>query len=394
MNAMKLIVGAAVSAFAVCSAEANGKSEFVAEGFPAWSGVTEKNFYGGRMISTSDLRHRAVIVIEVDPNDEKLTETLMAVATLARIDPLSTSHAIQWQTAELPRHTLVLLSLRGKRSDDSDLHVKESMSGKALSEEVRKTLMPFRAQSMAIYYNVELDGETRLNADGKYPFVYVMGPDSAAPLWSGVYSVADSAKVRSAYNKAKASVNKNWKPMTGVEEVKYFPQVLKTINAGKAVYPAYPPLKQGIKAKDPEKAKEAQIVYDALEQYRSDLMLRIVLELSSAPARAYMDADTLFRCYPKEKKKLAAVQARMKANKELSQLGKIFTSFMKWSNPDYTAKKSEYKKNIQEINKWKKILTKLETAQNAAISGEAALINSQLDMLIDMLNSKMETEDK
>jgi hypothetical protein len=123
-------------------------------------------------------------------------------------------------------------------------------------------------------------------------------------------------------------------------------------------------------------------------------MLRIRMELAHAPARAYMDAETLFKYYPKEKKKLADVQARLKANREAAQLGKIFTSFMKWSDPEYSAKKSEIKKNIQEINKWKKILTKLESHPNAALSGEAALVNSQLDMLIDTLNAKMEADVK
>jgi hypothetical protein len=67
---------------------------------------------------------------------------------------------------------------------------------------------------------------------------------------------------------------------------------------------------------------------------------------------------------------------------------------MIWSDPEYSAKKSEIKKNIQEINKWKKILAKLESHPNTALSGEAALVNSQLDMLIDTLNAKMEADAK
>ena len=395
MNIMKFaaaLVFAAI-AFALDAAPA-AKGEVVAEGYPSWNGVADKNYLRGRMISVSDLRHRALIVIELDPADPKLIEQLPMFSRLASFDPLASSHGIIWENYVLPRDMLILISFRGKRNEKTDENIKTALAAKGLAADLQKSLTALKSQSVAMYYNVEL-AESPVNTERKFPFVYVMGPEGKEPIWSGAFSDGSSADAVAAFRKARASAKAlDWNLMTGVKDLEKFPAVKKAIDSGKPMSTVYAQLRQTIKGSDPELAKEAQKLYDALEQYRSDLMLRIRMELAHAPARAYMDAETLFKYYPKEKKKLADVQARLKANREAAQLGKIFTSFMKWSDPEYSAKKSEIKKNIQEINKWKKILTKLESHPNAALSGEAALVNSQLDMLIDTLNAKMEADVK
>jgi hypothetical protein len=395
MTKMKSVIAVLAVVGSLVSAAQSKKAEIVAEGYPAWNGVTARNYYSGRMISPSDLRHRAVVVVELDPSDPELMQKLPALHSLTTQDPLGSSHGIIWENYVMPRNIIILVSFRGKRSDAAEENIKKALAGKELGEDKRRALTALKSRSVAMYFNVEL-ADSPLNPEGKYPFVYVMGPAGKDPLWSGVFSAENPPKeAAAAVRKAKsASTAQGWKLMTGVQEVKYFPEVLKVIAARKPVESVYSKLKQAIKGKDAEKAKEAQIVFDALEQYRSDLMLRVRLELHSAPARAYMDAQTLFEYYPKEKKNLADIQAQMKKVKEIGQIGKIFTSFMVWSDPEYKAKKSDYRKNIQEIAKWKKILAKLEQHRNAALSGEAALINSQLDMLIDTLNAKIETEGK
>lgn len=394
MKVMKLAATFVFASLAFALDAAPAKGETVADGYPSWSGVSDKNYLRGRMISASDLRHRALVVIELDPAEPKLIEQLPTLNRLAGFDPLASSHGIIWENYVMPRDMLVLVSFRGKRTDKTDENIKTALAGKELPEDLKKSLTALKSQSVAMYYNVEL-AESPVNAERKFPFVYIMGPEGKEPVWSGAFSADSSADAVAAFRKARASAKAlDWKLMTGVHDLEKFPAVKKAIDSGKPVSTVYAQLRQLIKGGDPEKAKEAQKLYDALEQYRSDLMLRIRMELGHAPARAYMDAETLFRYYPKEKKKLADVQARLKANREAAQLGKIFTNFMKWSDPEYSAKKSEIKKNIQEINKWKKILAKLESHPNAALSGEAALVNSQLDMLIDTLNAKMESDAK
>ena len=58
----------------------------VAEGFPAWSGLNEKNYLYGRELSPSDLRHKVTVVFEIAPTDEKSAkEQLLAAADVAKL---------------------------------------------------------------------------------------------------------------------------------------------------------------------------------------------------------------------------------------------------------------------------------------------------------------------
>ena len=51
--------------------------------------------------------------------------------------------------------------------------------------------------------------------------------------------------------------------------------------------------------------------------------------------------------------------------------------------------KSEATKNIQELNKYKKILESLANSQNAQLQGEAMLFQAQIDTLIDIMPTKV-----
>ena len=63
---------------------------------------------------------------------------------------------------------------------------------------------------------------------------------------------------------------------------------------------------------------------------------------------------------------------------------------MLWSRDDYVCKnKSEATKNIQELNKYKKILESLANSQNAQLQGEAMLFQAQIDTLIDIMPTKV-----
>ena len=118
MNIMKLAAALVFASIAfVLDAAPAAKGEVVAEGYPSWNGVSDKNYLRGRMISVSDLRHRALIVIELDPADPKLIEQLPMFSRLASFDPLASSHGIIWENYVLPRDMLILISFRGKRNE-------------------------------------------------------------------------------------------------------------------------------------------------------------------------------------------------------------------------------------------------------------------------------------
>ena len=76
MKVMKLAATFVFASLAFALDAAPAKGETVADGYPSWSGVSDKNYLRGRMISASDLRHRALVVIELDPAEPKLIEQL------------------------------------------------------------------------------------------------------------------------------------------------------------------------------------------------------------------------------------------------------------------------------------------------------------------------------
>ena len=123
---------------------------------------------------------------------------------------------------------------------------------------------------------------------------------------------------------------------------------------------------------------------------KSDLILRIQLEFSAAPARAYYDFQTLVKYFPAEKKRLQDIDAKIKANKEIGALGKIFEKILLWSQDDYVCKnKGEVNKNVQELKKYKKMLEALANSENAQLQGEAMLFQTQIDTLIDLMPTKV-----
>ena len=150
-------------------------------------------------------------------------------------------------------------------------------------------------------------------------------------------------------------------------------------------------LKASLGDKNPDKAREAQIMYDALNQFCSDLKLRIVHEFRSSPARAFADAQRLFRYFPQEKKAIAQVETYLKNNKSAVTLGKMYEKYLEWSQPDFTFKNtSEAKKAVQLVNSWKKPLEKMsQDTSNMSLQGEASLILAQIDTLAEVLMTKV-----
>ena len=132
-------------------------------------------------------------------------------------------------------------------------------------------------------------------------------------------------------------------------------------------------------------------MYDALHQFCSDLKLRIALEFKASPARAFADAQRLFKYFPSEKKSIGSVDAYLKANKSAVTLGKMYEKYLEWSQPDFTFKSaSDAKKAVQLVNSWKKPLEKMsQDSSNAVLQGEASLILSQIEMLGDILMTKV-----
>ena len=362
----------------------------VAEGFVDWTGISPKHYLFGRALTPSDLRQRTVVYVVVD-DATFAGESLKTYAALASLASLPESHVTQWETQELPRDRIVAFSVRhaGKGTDPKTFAAR-FRPPKDADESEASVYTTFGRYQVPFYKDLAPVGEAELTAD-KLPFVAVYAAEGAEPVFAQEkYLPANLAKVREAVKKANEKLPTDWTPPLGIREPQFFKQVPALLAKGKPASAALKVLAAGIKSKNPDQAKEAQVMYDALNQHCSDLKLRISLEYSSAPARAYYDFQTLIRLFPSEKKKMQAIDQKIKQNKELGSLGKIFEKLMLWGRDDFVCKNAgEAKKIVQELQKYKKTLEALANSQNAQIQGEAMLFASQLDMLIETIPMKV-----
>ena len=376
-----------VLAAAACAAPS--KVDPVAEGFPSWEGVNERNYIYGRVITPSDLRQRAVLVIALK-DDENLQKNLLNLIDVVRgLDDIPPAHDAQWDTMDvMPRKCVIVVTFHGQaKSAAEDLKKALTPEKDTKKEDAEKMSHWYAYVSPAFYKDVTLAGAEPI---AEYPYVYVMDGKSAEPVYKSVYKPADNAKIRNAVAKAKSGLPR-WKEFTGVEEVEFFKDIEKKIAAQKPLKPCILALNSSLSDKNADKAREAQIMYDALNQYCSDLKLRISREFRGSPARAYADAQKLFRYFPQEKKAIAQVDMYLKTNKSAVTLGKIYEKYLEWSQPDFTFKNaSDAKKAVQLVNSWKKPLEKMsQDSSNTTLQGEASLILAQIDTIAEVLMTKV-----
>ena len=385
----KIVCLAAVAMLAASVATAAPQKDPVAEGFMDWEGLTSKNLLMGRLLTPSDLRHKAVVYIVLDA--EKLTnDKVPGLYPLSTIVQMPADHLTQWETEELPRSKIAVVSVRNfaaKKTPADFVALFKPPKGTETTDLAKYT--SWGTNKTPFYRDVHPVGEAELTAD-KLPYVAVYGGEGTEPLYTKEKWSADDVKnVRAALKKAVGGLAE-WKAPLGVAEPQFFKKVAADFAKGKPAQGMLAQLKTGIKSKTPEQAREAQIMFDAINQYRSDLILRIQLEFSAAPARAYYDFQTLVKYFPAEKKRLQEIDAKIKANKEIGALGKIFEKILLWSQEDYVCKnKGEVNKNVQELKKYKKMLEALANSENAQLQGEAMLFQTQIDTLIDLMPTKV-----
>lgn len=368
------------------------KIDPVAEGYPDWQGLSAKSYVIGREISPSDLRHKATIVVEIQPND-KLQEQLVLAARFVGSTGLSTlEFGANWETLELPRNATVLISNRGGGREKDHEAIKAALKYKGEDVSVSAALSSIRSMGCSVYDDVTFTGGP--DSTGKRPYVYVMGPEGKEPLCQGELNEGMVKTVNAAIAKAKkqiASWETKWHPFYGnIDEPKFFPALAKTIEKGKPLAPVEKALLKDVVAKDPEKAKEAQILYDALNQTRSDLVMRIKMEVAACPHRAYYDIQQLVKFWPAEKKRLEAAYAKLKAVPEAEKLAKMFIKLKTWGDPEFTCKNAaEAKKIVGELNKMKKDLEKMKESKVIVVQNGALLMDIQVDEIISLIPSKV-----
>lgn len=375
---------------AVAFGAPSGKVEPVAEGYPDWQGFSEKNYICGRRLTPSDMRHRFTIVVELEPTGS-LQRQIANVGDLATLNGLAGFHAGEnWETLVFPRDVLIVVVNRGEK--DHDAFKKALVMPKTEDEVFRRTLGNMQHPSIAYYDDITFTGAP--DTTGKRPYIYVMGPEGKEPIYQDQFGLKTDKEVRAAIGKAKKKLNADgfkWVPFFGsIEDPKSHPQYVKKVKEGKPLGQVVQAMQKDILAKDPEKAKEAQILYDASYQTCGDLVLRIRLEAMACPHRAYYDYKQLGNYWPGEKKQLKDIVLKMKTIPDATVLAEMFCKAMTWADPNFTCKNAgEAKKIIGELNKMKKTLEKLKESKTIVVQNGALLLDGQVDELISVMPTKV-----
>ena len=363
----------------------------VAEGFPAWEGLEADNRICGRALCPSDMRHKVLIVAEIEPTDEKSTlAQILAVSKIARLDSTFalSSNTIPWERKVMPHGvSVVVVNYGGKGSADM---IKGVIKKKF--EEVGVDIPRMNALKMPIYSKGVMFPGAPQAPGGKRPFVYVMGPEGTEPLFSGVLDGNSEAAVISAVKKAASSLPE-WRQFYGpIEETRYFKNFSKALDpkTAKSLDPVVQKIKKGILSKDSDVAKEAQILFDAIEQTRSDLVYRISIETVVCPHRALYDLSLLSRYFPSGKKEVSAYVEKLKANPDAAALGEILKDVLAWSDPEFKCKsKSEAKKIVTKLNAMKKNVEKLKGSKFLSVQNGAFMLSGEIDQLIENIPMKV-----
>ena len=361
----------------------------VAEGYPAWEGLDERDYIWGRKIVPSDLRQKVTVVVEVAPTDEESArEQLLAAASVVSQDSFAgIPHAVVWSHYKMPRGVTVVVSdCGGKESADLLLGVLKSKD-----EGLSKKLETFKRVRTPVYRGITFPGAPGPK-EGKRPFAYVMGHAGVEPLFAGALDAKGLAALKAAVKAAKAKLPK-WRPFYGsVVDPQHFKGLETVLNSSKPkpLAAEFSKIRKGIQDKDPEVSKEAQILYDAIEQTRSDLVARISMEVWTSPYRAAYDVAELTKYWPSEKRSVARYVNAIKAVPDADKLGTVFGKIVAWADPSFECKnEAEAKKIVSELRKMKKTLERLKASKNMTVQGGAMALESEVDELIDVIPSKV-----
>ena len=362
----------------------------VLDGYPDWQGAVDKNHISGRYLCASDLRHKVTVVVDIEAGDN-LAEQLAPVTKLVSKVGLDNLAKWEWETnPELPRDVIVVLSNCGGPKDAAK--IKETLESKDLSAPLKAAV---GGLACSVYTGITFEGAP--DSAGKRPFVYVMGPEGKEPLYSGTLDEKSSHEALKAIETTMPKVaSMGWKPFFGsLPDPVSYPTYGATIAKGKSLAQLEATLLKDIAGKDEDKAKEAQILYDALEQTRSDIGLRARAEIRTAPHRAYYDVQQLAKYWPKEKQRFAMEMAKINAIPQAKKLAAAYCDVMTWINPEFTVRNAgEAKKVVGKLQKIKKDLAAIKDLKDVPKQLEplkyAAMdLDSKVDMLIDTIPNRL-----
>ena len=351
--------------------------------YPEWSGLIEKNRANGRLLTPSDLRHRFVLVIDVDM--DKLPGQ---IENLPQYNFLlgSIGEGFDWMSGTLNRSAIVLIVVHSPKNIDM-AELKEKIAILAKSEKMHAYMRP-SFSGFNVYTKVTFEGA--VDSADKRPYARFFDPATGKVAIEGKYDNSLNGKIRDLYNKGKGRLA-SWRPFYGtIDEPVHFPKLKPTIVAKKPLARLMQDMAKKARSKNEELATEAQILYDALEQTRSDLINKICLECKAAPHCAVCDINTLVAYWPNDKKAVAEILEKLKAFPDAKKLGDMYVKIVGWENSDFIPKnQGEVKKITGELNKMNKFLEAFKEGKPLPIQNAAFSMQSMIETLISELPTRV-----
>lgn len=352
--------------------------EVVAPGFPMWVGLEAKNRIAGRSLTPSDLRQRITVVVELQASAFK--EQALATAELAGIGANLYKESVVWEDYKLPR-ALIVYSVVGELPSGAYTGLR--------NDQTLKSPLKNAVGVMNIYQGVSFKGGPQ--AEGKYPFVYVMGPEGEQPVYAGQYGKTGFKEVSEVVRATRKSMP-DWRPYFGsISEDNHYPQLAKCLAKGQPnMNTVVMSIQKGISSKKEDLARESQILYDAINQRRSDLIYLISLEAANCPHMAYFHLQELFARWPSSKKEMASCLAKIKSVPELESVAKAFVLYRQCADPEFSpASPNEAKRLAAQLLKQKPLLEKLKASSNVKVQNAAFKILRDLDEVAASLSSRI-----
>ena len=381
----------------VFAAAPTKKADPVSELYPDWQGLTAQSFICGREIGPSDLRHKVTIFVEVEAG-EKLKAQLVQASPLVICSTIKSPSAVEWSTYELPRDVIAVVSVHGVKKPSDVTGIWEK---KTLAQEEAAQIRVYRELGTSVYGDVTFTGAPE--SGGKYPFACVMGPGAGKePLFKGELTATNLKEALMAVAKGQQQINgweEKWRPFYGnIPAPRFNTSLAKALEKGRKAkrYPLEP-IQKGlladIKSSDEEKSKEAQVIFDAIAQTKSDLLLRIPLEAASCSCRAYYDIEMLLKYWPAERNRVESAIEKLQACPENVSMGKMFCKFAEWTSPEFVCKNAaEAKKIVQELKKMQKSIAKLKESQIISVQNNALLLDMKIEELLSTFSVQMQAK--
>lgn len=355
----------------------------VTAGYADWQGLTPQNHVFGREVVPADLRHKTVVVIDVDATSVETARTqMLACGWFCTWGCQVESSDAEWLVAETMRRDVITLAVLHGGKNAKDVFQK-AIDTKVESERAR--LQGWLTPALAVYRDATFDGAP--TSEGKRPFVYILGHASnevlaSMPAEEKSYPLTRTTVAKDQQSLA-ASLGK-WKRFYGFGEnpPRLAPKLPKLILEGKPLAGVQAEVAKLLSSPDAATAKEAQQLADALEQTRSELLYRIRVEARWWPFRALYDADELARYWPKDKKSVADAVKAASAVPNAPDLASIMAIVNPLRDPAYReANPAAVKKARAQAAKLKVRLEQLKKSTDSRIQNGAFTCASQLESL-------------